>query len=506
MNGLFFILVMLPALAGILFVASSFVDHSKITNLTGGKENIPEEGNLSALHGAVALILGISMASVLYLAWTGEREFVLFQLMEDVPIYFHIDAIGRIFSTIVTIVWALAGIFSFVYMKHEGEEKRYFGFFMIVYSVLILLDFSGNLITMYCFYEMMTLTALPLVFHNGSREAIMATLKYLFYSMCGAYLGLFGIFTLYRYCDSLVFTTGGTLSAAAVEHKGILLIAIFCMLIGFGAKAGMFPLHGWLPAAHPVAPSPASAVLSGLIVKSGVLCIIRSVFYIVGPDFIRGTWVQYAWMTLALLTVFMGSMMAYLEPIVKKRLAYSTVSQISYILFGLAVLNEDGFVGALLHVICHAFIKSGLFLSAGVFLFCLHKTRVEELKGIGKKMPVFLWCWTFFSLALVGIPPFGGFVSKWYLAAGSLNASIGIFRYLGPVILLISALLTAGYLLPVTMNGFLPGEDYEEITILHPFSKGLAIPLLVLAALSLVLGLFPNPILGFLTEIARTIL
>ena len=159
-----------------------------------------------------------------------------------------------------------AGFYAFVYMKHEGEEKRYFGFYLLLYGVLIGLDFSGNLITMYLFYELMTLTSMPLVLHNGSRESIMAALKYLFYSMCGAYAGLFGIFFLYRYCDSFTFTAGGTLNMAAVSgHEGLLLIAVFVMLVGFGAKAGMFPLHSWLPAAHPVAPSPASAFLSGII-------------------------------------------------------------------------------------------------------------------------------------------------------------------------------------------------------------------------------------------------
>ena len=145
-------------------------------------------------------------------------------------------------------------------MKHEGEERRFFGFFLLVYGVLVALDFAGNLVTMYLFYELMTLCSMPLVMHNGSREAIMAALKYLFYSMCGAYLGLFGIFFLYHYCDTLTFTAGGSLNLSlAVGHEGILLIAVMAMLIGFGAKAGMFPLHAWLPAAHPVAPSPASA-------------------------------------------------------------------------------------------------------------------------------------------------------------------------------------------------------------------------------------------------------
>ncbi len=495
MNGLFLIPIFLPALAGMILVALSFHYHRAVTIKTEGKMNHPEEGNLKRLHCFVALILGISMISVLYIAWTGERSFQLFNFMDQLPIYFKIDEVGRFFATLVTVIWALAGVFSFAYMKHEGSEKRYFGFYMIVYTVLILLDFSGNLITMYFFYEMMTLTSLPLVFHNGSREAIMASLKYLFYSMCGAYLGLFGIFFLYRYTTSLTFTAGGTLAASAGDHRGILLIAICSMCIGFGAKSGMFPLHAWLPAAHPVAPSPASAVLSGIIVKSGILALIRSIYYIVGPDFIRGSWVQYTWMTLTLLTVFMGSMMAYIEPVLKKRLAYSSVSQLSYILFGLALLTESGFKGALLHVVFHAVIKSGLFLSAGVLLFYTHKGRVEDYVGIGKIAPAFTWCWTFFSLGLIGIPPFNGFISKWYFAQGALEAGVGVFAYIGPAVLLISALLTAGYLLLLTIQGFFPGDKKITMKWDGKISKFMLIPLIILAALTLLLGVIPGPVM-----------
>ena len=289
--------IVLPAVAGIILLAASFVEHLR------GKA----EKSLKKLHIYTAVTLFLSVVATLYVAWMGERTLSLFTLLDDIPVYFHSDDISRLFAVIVGIVWLAVGFYSFEYMKHEGEEKRFFGFYLLLYGVLVGLCFSGNLVTMYVFYEMMTLVSMPMVLHNGSKEAIMAALKYLFYSMCGAYGGLFGIIFLYRYCDTLTFTAGGTLNPAAAQgHTGILLVAVFAMIVGFGAKAGMFPLHSWLPAAHPAAPSPASAVLSGIIVKFGVLAIIRTVYYIVGVEFIRGTWVQYAWMTLALLTVFMG--------------------------------------------------------------------------------------------------------------------------------------------------------------------------------------------------------
>lgn len=304
-------------------------------------------------------------------------------------------------------------------------------------------------------------------------------------------------------------------------------MAVMLMLIGFGAKAGMFPLHAWLPTAHPVAPSPASAVLSGIIVKSGVLAIIRVVYYIVGPDFLRGTWVQYTWMTLALITVFMGSLLAYREPVLKKRLAYSTVSNLSYILFGLAVLSPAGFTGALLHVVFHGVVKCGLFLTAGIFLFCCGKTRVEELAGIGRRMPAVLWCYTLLALSLIGIPPTCGFISKWYLAQGALEADLGAWGYVGTAVLLISALLTAGYLLPVVTRGFFPGRtpimeqegklQYEEVSGSGQENTSLEtgrqeprlpmlIPLIILAALALAIGLFPGALTEYAGKIAEQLL
>lgn len=502
--------VLLPVIVGIFLLMSSFLEHLRETKRlreATGESYVPKEDNLRFIHILVGVVLIISAGTALAAAWSGERQLILFYLMENIPIYFRIDAVGRLFVTIVSIVWIAAGVYAFIYMKHEGEEKRFFGFYLLAYGVLVGLDFSGNLVTMYLFYELMTLVSMPLVLHNGSREAIMAALKYLFYSMCGAYLGLFGIFFLYRYCDTLIFVAGGSLDLRMVEgNETILLIAVFALLIGFGAKAGMLPLHAWLPAAHPVAPSPASAVLSGIIVKSGVLAIIRAVYYVVGPDFIRGTWVQTAWMILTLLTVFMGSMLAYREPVLKKRLAYSTVSQISYILFGLSLLNATAMTGALLHTVFHAFIKCGLFLVAGVFIFQCGKTKVTELTGIGKRMPITMLCYTISSLALIGVPPASGFVSKWYLAQGSLEAEVGMISWIGPAVLLVSALLTAGYLLPAALKGFFPGKDAKIDDAVKEPPMEMMIPILVLAILSLMLGVLPNPLVRYAADIAVSVL
>ena len=449
--------------------------------------------------------LGLAATAALGLCvvFGGEQELLLFSFGKNLELYFRVDTMGRFFALVVNAIWLLAGFFAFEYMKHEQEERRFFGFYVMVHGILHGLVFSGNMVTFYLFYELMTLLSVPLILHSRTKDAIKGGLKYLFYSLFGAYMVLFGLFFLNRYATSLSFLPGGNLDLAAVAGNETLMLAVaFSMILGFSVKAGMFPLHAWLPTAHPVAPAPASAVMSGIIVKMGVLGMIRVVYYLVGPDFIRGTWVQTAWMSLTLVTVFMGSMLAYREKIMKKRLAYSTVSQASYILFGLSLLQPQAMTGALLHVVFHAVIKSCLFLSAGAIIYKTHKTNVADLRGIGKEMPVTIWCYTFASAALIGIPPASGFISKWYLATGALESGLGIFAWLGPVVLLTSALLTAGYLLPITVNGFLPGNDfdYSRLEKKEP-NLTMLVPLLILGLLAVLMGVFPN----FLTDSIRAL-
>jgi len=353
---------------------------------------------------------------------------------------------------------------------------------------------------MYCFYELVTLSGLPLVLHSRSKESIHAALKYLFYSIAGAFMALLGIFCIAQF-TTMEFVPGGTLSGAELgDKKQLVLALIFCAVIGFGAKAGMYPLHGWLPAAHPVAPGPASAVLSAVIAKAGVLGILRLIYFVVGPELLRGTWVQTAWLVLGMATVFMGSMMAWREKVFKRRLAYSTVSQISYVLCGLFLLTPAGVLGALLHTIFHATAKTGLFLSAGAIIFYTGKTNVDDFKGIGRQLPGTITAFTMVALSLVGIPPFAGFVSKWYLATASLDSGLPVIGWLYPTILLVSALLTAAYLLPVTIDGFFPGKD-AEIPARIPEHRAVTVPLLALGAASLVMGIGG----GWLADLLSTI-
>lgn len=481
---------------------------------------------ISLWISAIAIILAV-------LTGAGVGAIDALKLNSTLVISFSVDNLGKLFAIVMMIVWVCAGFFSFEYMKHEGNTKRYFGMYILVLGVLMGLCFSGNLVTYYTFYEFMTIGTFAMVLHNQSHEAIMAGLKYMFYSFAGAYMVLFGLYFVHQYAidPAMSFVQGGILDTAKAlsdgslrmlgtsQGGGVLMVSMLLMIMGFSVKAGMFPMHGWLPTAHPVAPAPASAVLSAIIVKSGVLGIIRVIYYVFGSELFSGSYVQKIVLILSLITVFMGSMLAFRERVLKKRLAYSTVSQVSYILFGVFVVNQTAFQGALLHVAAHAAIKSTLFLCAGAIIYITGVTKVDELRGIGRKMPIMLWCYTIVSLGLIGIPPFGGFTSKWYLGIGAMESAIPVFGWLGPVVLLISALLTAGYLLPLTINGFLPGNTFEDDANAIEFIEGetfknyeirvkyaayikahepkliMLIPIIILTVLSVLVGLFPEVVL-----------
>jgi multicomponent Na+:H+ antiporter subunit D len=455
----------------------------------------------------VATVVLCNFLVVVYLAFTaGGDSLTILHLNQVLDITLKIDGMSQLFTCLASFMWIMATFYSFEYVKHEGMEERYFTFFVGTLGVIVGIGYAGNLQTLYMFYEMMTLITFPLVMHSMGEQAIKAGKKYLIYSFIGATLALAGFFVLYQYCETSAFVAGGSLIMEKAAGSRLLQVMILLMIIGFGCKAGMFPLHAWLPTAHPVAPAPASAVLSGIITKAGVLAIIRVCYYMVGADYIRGSWIQYTFMCLTLFTVFMGSMLAYKEKLFKKRLAYSSVSQVSYVLFGLSLFNPVAFVGALLHMVFHAVIKNILFLSAGSVIYKTHKTYVTQLRGIGKEMPITMWCFTLASIALIGIPPTSGFVSKWFLAMGAMQGNVGIFSYLGPAVLLVSALLTAGYLMTVVATAFFPGEDYPYDTAKSTEANCyMTVPMVILTVFAVTLGMFTQPLIQFFQSIAGLI-
>lgn len=456
----------------------------------------------------ITAVLAVNAVIVFYLLAQPNLRWEAFHFTGSLTLLFKIDSLSRLFAALASLIWLIVGIYSFEYMRHEEHEERFFLFYLLTLGALIALSFAGNYMTLYLFFEFMTLVSMPMILHSMTREAVAAAMKYLFYSIAGASLSLVGFTLMFLYGGSIEFFPGGTLDPLKYAgHEKLLLVGAMLAIIGFCTKAGMFPMHSWLPVAHPVAPAPASAVLSGVITKAGVLAVIRVVFYQFGADFIRGTTVQHAWIILSLITIFMGSMLAFKERQLKKRLAYSSVSQVSYILFGLSVLTSEGMTGALLHVVFHGIVKNGLFLVAGAIIYMTHKTRVGELYGIGRQMPVVMWCFTILSVALIGIPPTSGFLSKWYLAAGALRAGMGALAWIGPVVLLMSAMLTAAYLLSISVSGFFPGHEISGDIFEKKEPRALMlVPIITLAVLALGCGLYPGALITLVSAIELVLL
>ena len=446
-----------------------------------------------------------ALCALMTLVTSPKAPFVLLTLSDNVCIEFALDGMNRFYLLLVPFVWTGVGIYATEYVEHDENPALFYRYYLLSFAALTGLSASANLITLYMFYEMMTLCTVPLVAYNRDKQAVAAAVKYLLYSVFGASAALLGIFFVGAYAGGFGFVPGGVFSVQTMaQHGNALRIVFLVMILGFGVKAGMFPTHSWLPTAHPVAPAPASAVLSGVITKMGVMGIIRTVFYIAGVENLRGTWVQYTFMVLSLITVVMGSTLAFTEKLFKKRLAYSTVSQVSYVLFGLSTMTEAGFIGACLHIVFHSLIKNTLFMSAGAVIHKSGRTQVDELTGIGKCMPVTMTLFTLVSLGLIGIPPTGGFVSKWNLAEGALSMGVK-GAWIGPACLLLSALLTAAYLLGISIKAFFTGEDDREIVKCDP-SWRMLIPMAVFAVLTVMLGILPGGLIGFFGRIARSIL
>lgn len=452
----------------------------------------------------VASIVGLNALCVLFIINVKNVELKLYKVTDAVYMFLRMDDLSRFFLVLASLLWLLVTIYSFEYIKHEGKDIRFYTLFLMTLGVIMGICLAGNYFTLYLFYELMTIITYPLVIHSETPEAMKAGSKYLMYSFFGAAFALVGFVFVSYFGTTINFTAGGVLDPTKVAGNETLLLVIFLLtFIGFGCKAGMWPLYAWLPTAHPVAPAPASALLSGVITKAGVLAIIRVTYYLFGVDFIFGTWVQTTLMVMTLFTVFMGSMLAYKEKLLKRRLAYSTVSQVSYVLFGLTLLNATGFLGAMLHIIFHAVIKNVLFLSAGAIIYKTHKTYVYELKGIGKQMPITMWCFTIASVALVGIPPTAGVVSKWFLATGGIASNHPLLGTIGAGILLISALLTGGYLITIFATAFFPGSnfDYKNMQKTEP-NKLMTVPLIILSACCILFGMFPGPLMDFINKIS----
>lgn len=425
-------------------------------------------------------------------------------LAGDLEVTFRIDGLSCLFAGLIAFLWPFATLYAFEYMEHLGKEDSFFAFYTMTFGVTTGIAFAGNLMTLYMFYEMLTLVTLPLVMAGMSREAILAGRKYIFYSIGGAAFAFIGFIFIFTYGNTMNFVPGGVLAGQSIGGKENLLRIVYVLaVLGFGVKAAIFPFHGWLPSAS-IAPTPVTALLHAVaVVKAGAFAIIRITYYSYGTDFLRGTWAQYVIIGFAAATILFGSARAVKEPHFKRRLAYSTVSNLSYIVFGAALMTPAGLTGGLSHMVFHAFIKITLFYCAGAVLTVTHREYVKELDGLGKKMPVVFAAFTVGSLALTGIPLFPGFISKWNLCTAAV-AEGSVMAYVGVGALLLSALLTAVYLFTTIFRAYFPGKDFadEAHDKVHDPGILMKIPLTVFSLIIIAMGIYSVPLMQFLEKIA----
>lgn len=422
--------------------------------------------------------------------------------VNELSISFKIDGMSMVFAGLVSILWPLATLYAFEYMAHEEHEKAFFLFYVATYGITLGIAFASDMLTMYFFYELLTLVTVPLVMHTLTREAILAVRKYLYVSIGGAAFALMGMIFLMVYGETCEFVLGGVFSDATLaQHSTLLLWIYFFSFMGFGVKAAIFPLSGWLPQAG-VAPTPVTALLHAVaVVNAGAFAIIRLTYYSFGTEFLRGTWVQNLCLVLAMFTIVYGCSRAVKESHIKRRLAWSTVSNLSYILFGALIMTPQGMVGALSHFVFHGFMKMTSFLCAGAFMHQTGKKFVYEMDGMGKHMRIVFGSFAVSALGLMGVPGFAGFISKWNLTEAAVNSSNPL-AYLGVVSLMLSALLTAIYMLSIVRRAFFPASDGEKPIAVTDPSWQMCLPLLLCAAATVLMGLFSAPLIDFFRAVA----
>ena len=429
------------------------------------------------------------------------------RLTENLSITFRVDGPARVFGGLIAFLWPLATLYAFEYMEHEERENVFFAYYLMSYGVTAGIALSGNLFTLYAFYELLTLVTLPLVLHKMDATSIHAGRKYLYYSISGAALAFISMIFILTYGENPTteFVYGGMLDMARIADRKDLLLAVFLMsFVGFGVKAAVFPLCRWLPTVS-VAPTPVTALLHAVaVVKAGAFAVIRVIYYSFGADFLRGTWAQAAALALAVFTIFFGSAMAVKEQHIKRRLAYSTVSNLSYVLFGAALMTPAGLAGGLSHMLFHGIMKLTLFSCAGAIMIYTGRSYVQELRGCGRAMPFTFSVFAVVSVALVGIPPLVGFVSKWNLATAAAEAG-GVWAYLGIAALIVSAVLTAVYLLPIVVTAvFMPDGNTDRSLSGKCLDPGwrMKLPLGILTAVIVILGVASVPLIRFLNGVA----
>jgi len=446
-------------------------------------------------------------------------SYTVLTFLPGVTLSLRVDALGLIFALTASILWILNTIYSIGYMRahHEPKQTRFYTCFALTLSATMGVAFSANLVTMYLFYEILTFVTYPLVAHNGTKVAYDGANKYFFYLLgtSTAFL-LPAIILTYSLSGNGTFTPDGIFPPGV--NGALLTFIFFLFLFGIG-KAAVMPVHSWLPSAM-VAPTPVSALLHAVaVVNTGVFCVLRVIFHVFGVDLMKALDLGVFVAGLASFTILTASVIALTRNNLKERLAFSTISQLSYIVLGGALLSPSGMAGGVLHIANHAFSKITLFFCAGAIFVATNKTQISELDGIGRKMPWTMTAFAIGTLTMIGIPPSGGFVSKWYLAIGSVEAD----KLLILLVLFTSTLLNAAYFVPIVYRAFFKAPAEEEghavsLNFAHAVagdkdggggstestqeaSYFIIVPLMMTAIISLILGMFPDILLGLVRQV-----
>ena len=429
--------------------------------------------------------------------------FLLAHFTGDLSITFKVDGLGMVFAGLVSALWPFATLYAFEYMTKEEHEKIFFLFYTMTYGVTLGIALSANLLTMYFFYELLTLVTVPLVMHTLTRDAILASRKYLYYSLGGAAFAFIGLIMVIVYGRTTDFILGGVLDLTKIgDRTNVLLFVYVIAFLGFGVKAAVCPFNSWLPQAG-VAPTPVTALLHAVaVVKSGAFAIIRLTYYSFGTDFLRGTWAQTVVMLVAMFTIVYGCSRAVKETHIKRRLAYSTISNLSYILFGAVIMTPLGLAAALCHLVFHAVMKISSFFCAGAIIHQTERNYVHELDGVGYKMPCIFGIFTVSAFALMGVPGLAGFISKWNLATAAVESG-NVIAYFGIACLLISALLTAIYMLTIVVRAFFPVKiSYSALYGIKDPNWKMLVPLFVFTFFIVLFGIYSQPFADFFYNVA----
>ncbi len=445
------------------------------------------------------------------LVWTAvlfvRREAVqIISLSGKFSIGFRPDGLSCLFAGMVSLMWPLVMLYAFEYMEEAQKKNRFFAFYIMTYGVTLGLSFSYNVTTLYTFIEMLTLVTIPLVCHYGNHESMYAGRKYAAFTIGGTGFAFFAVVLTTVYGEGGLFIYGGSLHVSRMTP--ILQLAFLCGFFGFGVKAAVFPLHDWLPTAS-AAPTPVTALLHAVaVVNSGVFAVARLVYFTFGTEILSGTLSLNAALLTAEFTMVFAAAMALKQRHFKRRLAYSTVSNLSYMLFGILLLTPAGLTAGLLHMVFHGIIKMSLFLCAGAFMHVTGNEYIYQINGVGRRMPVIFSLYTLAGFSLVGIPLFCGFVSKWRLVnagieAGRAQSLSGVFA------LIISAFLCAMYILTVSVRAFFPveGSDrYADRSDIKDPGRRMLIPIVFFGILNVLLGIRPGPLIGYIEKIAKGLL